>query len=54
MARRYDQVIMRNRTGQTIADYAGLLAEALPLLDLPTDPVTLGGWNGGDARTAPP
>ena len=42
--------MMRNRTGQTIADYAGLLAEALPLLDLPTDPVTLGGWNGGDAE----
>ena len=41
--------MMRNRTGQTITDYAGLLAEALPLLDLPTDPVTLGGWNGGDA-----
>lgn len=42
--------MMRNRTGQTITDYAGLLAEALPLLDLPTDPVTLGGWNGGDAE----
>ena len=26
------------------------LAEALPLLDLPTDPVTVGGWNGGDAE----